>query len=73
MQSQSNRNRYVTVITENITDGEKRQFEKLNSWEMTNCDTTYDYFSIIHYGQYTYGRNGMPTVITRGGKLNKII
>jgi hypothetical protein len=73
MQSHPNRDQYITVMNENISDGEVHQFQKIAGWEGSNFGTPYDYFSIMHYGTHAFSKNGRPTIWTRGGKYNKII
>ncbi|KAG5685084.1 hypothetical protein PVAND_014285 [Polypedilum vanderplanki] len=73
MQNHANRDQYVSVINENISDDGVNQFQKIAAWEATNFGTPYDYFSIMHYGMYVFSKNGKPTILTHGGKYNQII
>lgn len=73
MHQHTNRDQYISVMNENISDGEVRQFRKSAAWEASNFGTPYDYYSIMHYGTHAFSKNGRPTILTHGGKYNKII
>lgn len=73
MQSHGHRDRFITVLKENIQRGEEYQFEKLSPWETSSFNTPYDYFSIMHYGSHAFSRNGRPTIIAKTKKFNSVI
>lgn len=74
MQSHAERDRFITIINENIMQGEKYQFEKFNPWEASSFGTPYDYMSIMHYNSHAFSRNGKPTIIVkRNKKFNRVI
>ncbi|XP_060784593.1 high choriolytic enzyme 1 [Neoarius graeffei] len=58
-QSRSDRDRYVTILWENIIEGQKHNFKK---YETNNLNTIYDYDSVMHYGRYAFSEDGLPTI-----------
>ena len=73
MQSHADRDRYISVIRENITPGEQYQFEKISSLEASNYGTPYDYLSIMHYGTHAFSKNGHPTILAKNSRYNQLI
>ncbi|KAG9349280.1 hypothetical protein JZ751_027723 [Albula glossodonta] len=61
-QSRSDRDRYVTIIWDNILQGQIHNFKK---YETNNLNTVYDYNSIMHYGRYAFSEDGDPTIIPK--------
>ncbi|KAK1789090.1 hypothetical protein P4O66_015045 [Electrophorus voltai] len=61
-QSRSDRDRYVTILWENIIEGQKHNFKK---YETNNLNTIYDYDSVMHYGRYAFSEDGLPTIIPK--------
>lgn len=73
MQSHGHRDRFITVLKENILPGEDYQFRKFSPWEASNFGTPYDYFSIMHYNSHAFSRNGRPTIMAKHEKFNRVI
>lgn len=65
MQSTHNRDEYVTIHWENIRSGTEENFEKYNNTLVTDFDTTYDYYSILHYSAYGFSTNGNATIVPK--------
>ncbi|KAJ1182618.1 hypothetical protein NDU88_007805 [Pleurodeles waltl] len=61
-QSRSDRDNYVTIITENIAPEYRPNFKKENS---NNLDLQYDYSSIMHYPMYAFSGNNGPTIVPK--------
>ncbi|KAF4086667.1 hypothetical protein AMELA_G00086870 [Ameiurus melas] len=61
-QSRSDRDHYVTILWENIIEGQKHNFKK---YETNNLNTVYDYDSVMHYGRYAFSEDGSPTIIPK--------
>ncbi|XP_078540690.1 embryonic protein UVS.2-like [Lissotriton helveticus] len=62
-QSRSDRDDYVTIMTENISPGNSGNFNKENT---NNLGLEYDYSSVMHYGMYAFSNNfGQPTIIPK--------
>ncbi|XP_078540693.1 uncharacterized protein LOC144826172 [Lissotriton helveticus] len=60
-QSRSDRDEYVRIITENISDGNLANFNKENT---NNLGLEYDYSSIMHYGRYAFTKtSGQATIV----------
>ena len=65
MQSAYDRDEYVTIEWDNITPGLENNFEKYSSSEVTHFNTTYDYYSVMHYDAYAFSKNGKPTIVPK--------
>jgi len=63
-QSRSDRDRYVTILWDNITDKNKHNFK---AYQTLNQGFGYDYGSVMHYGAYAFSKNRRPTIQTKGG------
>ncbi|XP_068172205.1 high choriolytic enzyme 1-like [Antennarius striatus] len=61
-QVRSDRDKYVSIVTENIQRGKESNFEKVAT---NNLGTPYDFKSVMHYSKYAFSRNGKPTIIAK--------
>ncbi|GCC35821.1 hypothetical protein chiPu_0014309 [Chiloscyllium punctatum] len=59
-QSRSDRDLYIQIIWENISDDLKYNFNKLDT---NNLGTKYDYGSVMQYGRTAFSKNGRPTMV----------
>ncbi|KAB7495624.1 Zinc metalloproteinase nas-1 [Armadillidium nasatum] len=70
-QSRTDRDRYITVLYQNIVYTRRSQFD-INR-DTTTYGVPYDYESIVHYRQYDFSGNGRPTIITKDRRYQNII
>jgi len=61
-QSRSDRDRYVTIVWDNIKDANKFNFKVLRT---ENQGFGYDYGSVMHYGRTAFTKNGRPTILVK--------
>ncbi|XP_037087234.1 blastula protease 10-like [Pollicipes pollicipes] len=61
-QSRSDRDRYVSILWENIEASGKSNFERVSTTE--HYGVPYDLSSVMHYGKLFFSRNGKPTILT---------
>lgn len=61
-QSSTNRDDYVKINWENISEGKEYNFNKYNTTYITSFDVQYDYGSIMHYSGKAFSKNGEPTI-----------
>ncbi|KAL7882324.1 hypothetical protein AOLI_G00091730 [Acnodon oligacanthus] len=61
-QSRSDRDRYVTILWDNIMEGQKHNFRKYHT---NNLNTAYDYSSVMHYGRFAFSEEGLPTIMPK--------
>lgn len=54
---------FVNIFRENIKKGEEHNFLKLSSAEINSLNEPYDYASIMHYGKYTFAKEGHQVTI----------
>uniref|UniRef100_A0A0N4UF60 Metalloendopeptidase n=1 Tax=Dracunculus medinensis TaxID=318479 RepID=A0A0N4UF60_DRAME len=62
-QSRSDRDKYISIIWENIMEGAEDQFEKYGTNVVDLLGEDYDYSSIMHYGPYAFTGNGRRTIV----------
>jgi hypothetical protein len=62
-QSRADRDDYVTVHEENVQAGEMNQFLKYSASDVDHL-TDYDLGSIMHYPDWGFSKNGLPTITT---------
>lgn len=63
MQCTYDRDEYVKILWENIEPHHEHNFQKYTNAQVTNFNTTYDYYSIMHYDAYGFSTNGKPTIV----------
>lgn len=63
-QSRTDRDKYIKVLYENINPNHKYNFERyMDKREYNGLDiNNYDYGSIMHYGFYSFSKNGEKTI-----------
>ncbi|KAK2552125.1 Blastula protease 10 [Acropora cervicornis] len=61
-QSRPDRDNYVTIVWDNIVEGNKFNFNKYNRGTIDSLGTKYDYGSVMHYGSRAFSKNGRPTI-----------
>ncbi|EDW25424.1 GL26433 [Drosophila persimilis] len=60
------RDQYVKIHPENLKPGYEHNFRLLGIGQdpqMTDFGLGYDYESLMHYGEYAFSRNGLPTIV----------
>lgn len=62
-QMRSDRDDYVTINIDNIDPDQRYNFTKRN----TNNLAEYDFQSVMHYGQYAWTQNSLPTITVKPG------
>ncbi|KAH8378320.1 hypothetical protein KR093_010743 [Drosophila rubida] len=62
-QSTWNRDEYVRIVEENITDGMEHNFDKYDNKTVDNYGTAYDYGSVMHYPTTAFSKNGEMTIV----------
>ncbi|KAF5284606.1 hypothetical protein FQA39_LY16964 [Lamprigera yunnana] len=60
--SRWDRDNYINIHTENIRKGTEENFLKV---KFVQRDFSYDYESLMHYGQYAFSKNGKPTITSK--------
>lgn len=63
MQSAYDRDEYVTIHWENLKQGTEHNFDKYTNLQVTHFNTTYDYYSVMHYEAYAFSKNKQPTIV----------
>ncbi|XP_073530013.1 meprin A subunit alpha [Phyllobates terribilis] len=73
-QSRSDRDDYVQIWWDEITDGMAHNFNTYDDTYITDLNTPYDYESVMHYGPYSFNKNaGVPTITAKITAFNNII
>lgn len=62
-QSRADRDDYVVIHFENLEESRKVEFEKTNFQSIGQ----YDVFSIMHYDNFAFSKNGLPTIEAKDG------
>lgn len=68
MQCVYDRDDYVTIRWENMKNGTLGNFVKYSNKEVTHFNTTYDYYSVMHYEAYAFSKNKLPTIVPHVSK-----
>ncbi|XP_035991089.1 meprin A subunit beta isoform X3 [Fundulus heteroclitus] len=72
-QSRYDRDKYVTIISENIKKGQEKEFVNMSREESTTHGVPYDYWSVMHYGKNAGSTGAGPTIITKDPKFQDVI
>ncbi|XP_025097520.1 LOW QUALITY PROTEIN: zinc metalloproteinase nas-33-like [Pomacea canaliculata] len=65
-QARSDRDKYVRVLEENVSEKFLPDFQKIGPALATSRGYPYDYRSIMHYSTHAFTRNGQPTIEVTG-------
>ncbi|KAM8952686.1 meprin A subunit alpha [Pelodytes ibericus] len=73
-QSRTDRDDYVEIWWDEITDGLQHNFNTYDDNFITDLNTPYDYESVMHYGPYSFNKNeSVPTITAKIPAFNDII
>lgn len=73
-QSRSDRDKYVTVLLQNVIPGTENNFRKYPRSIIDSLGTPYDYRSLMHYASRAFSKNGrLPTIITKNPRYQGVI
>ncbi|GFR04679.1 zinc metalloproteinase nas-13 [Trichonephila clavata] len=65
-QSRADRDNYVTILWENIQQGQTHNFAKYTDGRLHHLNEPYDYDSIMHYGPYDFTKfRNRPTILPK--------
>lgn len=73
MQSAYDRDDYVKIHWKNIKNGTEHNFDKYTNKEVTHFNTTYDYYSIMHYEAFAFSKNQKPTIVPIVSKFSTAV
>ncbi|EYC18170.1 hypothetical protein Y032_0028g1714 [Ancylostoma ceylanicum] len=62
-QARPERDRYVTINTENAVEGTEGQFDKMSSTDSEDFGLPYDYGSVMHYSSIAFAKNSMSKTV----------
>jgi len=71
-QSTHNRDDYVRILFENISEGHQSNFDKYNSSVVTDYGSDYDFESIMHYSSKAFSKNGNKTIVAHNETITKL-
>ena len=63
MQSASERDDWVEIVWDKITEGTQNNFVKYSENVITNYGVDYDYGSVMHYPAVAFSIDGSATII----------
>ncbi|XP_072552085.1 meprin A subunit alpha-like [Salminus brasiliensis] len=74
MQSRQDRDDYVTIWLDQVTDGLQHNFNKYDDSFVTDMNTPYDYESVMHYRPFSFNKDpNIPTITTNIPEFYNII
>lgn len=73
MHSRPDRDKYVSIIWQNIKPMWYKEFAKVNPSVFSYLGTPYDYHSIMHYNSLAFTANGKPTIVPKDSGYTDII
>ncbi|XP_013379949.1 tolloid-like protein 2 [Lingula anatina] len=62
--SRPDRDQYITIVKDNIEISKQDNFQKKSIFEIDSLGQPYDYYSIMHYKEKTFSKNGKVTIET---------
>jgi len=66
-QSRRDRDKYITIYTQNIIGGMAFNFKKYNAGKASTLGEPYDIQSIMHYPPKAFSKNGRVTIVSKKG------
>ncbi|KAG5668445.1 hypothetical protein PVAND_016385 [Polypedilum vanderplanki] len=73
MHSHSDRDKYVTIVWNNIDRKAYNNFEKNDPRKFSNFGTDYDFYSVMHYNPTAFSSNGKRTIVPKIEKYRNVI
>lgn len=64
-QSAADRDEFVEILWENISEGHESNFNKYNESTVTDFEVSYDYLSLMHYSRKAFSKNGNDTIVAK--------
>uniref|UniRef100_A0A4W4HS80 Metalloendopeptidase n=1 Tax=Electrophorus electricus TaxID=8005 RepID=A0A4W4HS80_ELEEL len=64
-QSRSDRDDYVTIMWDRISEGKEHNFNKYDDTRSSSLNVPYDYGSMMHYSKNSFRNGTQPTIITK--------
>ncbi|KAJ8272787.1 hypothetical protein GJAV_G00093440 [Gymnothorax javanicus] len=64
-QSRSDRNDYVTIMWDRISEGREHNFNTYNDTTSSALNVPYDYGSMMHYSKNAFRNGTEPTIVTK--------
>ncbi|RSK47393.1 M12 family metallopeptidase [Hymenobacter rigui] len=72
-QTRTDRDNYVTILTQNIQSGYEGNFTKYSALGYSGTDFgVLDFGSIMMYGSFSFSSNGQPTIVKKDGSTFNI-
>ena len=72
-QSRPDRDDYVTIMWDNISEGHEHNFNKADEYAYTTMGMDYNYMSVMHYSSHGFSVNGEPTIVTHDPQFQDLI
>ena len=73
MQTDVDRDRYVRILYENISQQNRHNFDKVDPAQFGNFGTSYDLYSVMHYFRNAFGINGRDTIVPLDSRFANVI
>ncbi|CAB3997792.1 Zinc metallo ase nas-6 [Paramuricea clavata] len=68
-QNRPDRGRYVDIMWNNIIPDYRFAFDKYNKIRINSRNVTYDFKSIMHYGNYAFSSNRKATIVAKNSNV----
>ncbi|XP_067308263.1 meprin A subunit beta [Pseudorasbora parva] len=72
-QSRSDRDDYVAIIWDRISEGKEHNFNKYNDTTSSALNVPYDYGSMMHYSKKAFQNGTEPTIVTKIPAFSDVI
>uniref|UniRef100_A0A0N5CAM4 Metalloendopeptidase n=1 Tax=Strongyloides papillosus TaxID=174720 RepID=A0A0N5CAM4_STREA len=72
-QSRTDRHLYVSIKTENIIAGKESNFAGNVPGYVSEYGIPYDFGSVMHYGRFSFSKNGNQTIVAFNNGFNKVM
>jgi len=72
-QSRSDRDDYVTIMWDRISEGREHNFNTYNDTTSSSLGVPYDYGSMMHYSKNAFRKGTEPTIVTKIAAFSDVI
>ncbi|XP_052393489.1 meprin A subunit beta isoform X2 [Carassius gibelio] len=72
-QSRFDRDDYVTIMWDQIEEGEENNFDLHDETESSFLGVPYDYGSVMHYSKKSFSKGSKPTIVTKISEFLDVI
>ena len=73
MHSHADRDNFIEIKWDNVQKDTISNFDKVDPKQFGNFNTTYDFYSVMHYDKTAFSMNGKDTIVPKNPRYKTVI